>query len=84
MIEKYGSFRKKQKDNEGVGKKAEEVQATNFKTEQKALYDQYEKDFSSHPKAEDIEKVLRTGSLDWDSLTPIQKVSLLQQVESLQ
>ncbi len=84
VIEKYGSFRKKQKDNEGVVKKAEEVQAANFNTEQKALYDQYEKDFSSHPKAEDIEKVLRTGSLDWGSLTPIQKVKLLQQVEQLQ
>ena len=84
VITKYGSFREKQKDNEGVVKKAEEVQAAKFSTEQKALYDQYEKDFSSHPKAEDIEKVLRTGSLDWGSLTPIQKVNLLQQVEKLQ
>ncbi len=84
VIEKYGSFRKKQKDNEGVVKKAEEEQAANFNSEQKVLYDQYKQNFLSHPKAEDIEKVLRTGSLDWGSLTPIQKVKLLQQVEQLQ
>jgi hypothetical protein len=84
VIKKYGSFRKEQKDNEGVVKKAEGVQAANFNTEQKALYDQYEQDFSSHPKADDIGKILKKGSLSWSSLTPIQKVNLLQQVESLQ
>jgi len=83
VIEKYGSFREKQKENEGIVKDAEIEQEANFNTEQKALYGKYKENFLSHPRADDIEKVLRTGSLDWDSLTPIQKVNLLQQVEKL-
>ena len=83
VIEKYGSFREKQKENEGIVKDAEIEQEANFNTEQKALYGKYKENFLSHPRADDIEKVLRTGSLDWDSLTPIQKVNLLQQVEQL-
>ena len=92
VVEKYGSFREKQKDNQKLVAAAAKLRKENLTSEEQNIFNDspYQKNISNHPRKADIEEFLRmkgedtNQDLNWEGLSIKQKIGILKEFEGAQ